>query len=41
MGRGPGRRGRMLTRGRAAQNGCTALFISAQQGHLEVVRARI
>ena len=33
-----GRRGRLLTRGRAPQRGATPLYAAAQGGHLEVVK---
>jgi hypothetical protein len=34
-------RGRVLTRARAPQNGATPMFVAAQKGHLEVVRALV
>ena len=33
-----GRRGGLLTRRRAPQNGCTPLYIAVQRGHAEVVQ---
>ena len=33
-----GRRGELLMRGRAPQNGATPLFIAAEKGHQEVVQ---
>ena len=34
-----GRRGRVVTRGRAPQEGVTPLSIAAREGHLKVARA--
>jgi hypothetical protein len=36
-----GRRGRVLTRARAPQDGATPLSVAAQNGHLPVVRALV
>ena len=36
-----GRRGRVLTRGRAPQDGWTPLSVAAQKGHVEVVQALV